>query len=540
MGGPETRVELSAMGLRPDTGESQTAVLQQILTYFRGQAGLRFCFAPGVYHFSLPETNRSGEAFILSAEGFKDTVIDGAGAIFVFSGDAGAIRFRHCENLIFRDFHLSYNERPAVFARIIDFDRRSCELEMNPLRAGWSVEETRLFLGRTERLIAAFAEAGPEPSKPAYGMRRYSVRDEEAVFRSLSARRFRLDLRGAFFPDTMRSDHFMLLKKDFSASAALRFEDCVNVSLENLTAAGLPSDFIEARRCEDMRLSRIRLSEDEGLSAGGAGLIFADGKGELKIEDCTFERQWDEGINVFGAYGEIEGKPEADSLILNPAPGGNGLRMSLKAGDFISFLDPFSLRVKSGGCLKAVLPSRGGRQILRFERPLNERINIGDKAENHSRRVHVTIRDSVFADNYSSALRLNTYKSDVRNCRFSVPGAALCVKGEANSRYESGAFAELDFTDNKVLSCAYCSSISKAPLEILPGPAAGAAHYYHQKLVVARNMFELFDRRVLKASNTAELVMEDNRLSYTDTYPPLEGEAYQLNGVGSFSRLFGL
>ncbi|MDR1455075.1 MAG: hypothetical protein LBJ01_05430, partial [Tannerella sp.] len=108
---------------------------------------------------------------------------------------------------------------------------------------------------------------------------------------------------------------------------------------------------------------------------------------------------------------------------------------------------------------------------------------------------------------------------------FRTAGAAILVEGDTDAWYEAGAVRNFIIRNNvfdNCLSSAEPGDWGEAVICITPShrPGSSSEEPYHQNILIENNVFKHYDINLLYARSVRGLVFKDNRIEYTDAYPP--------------------
>lgn len=158
---------------------------------------------------------------------------------------------------------------------------------------------------------------------------------EETSPRALRRKFYDAELERELVPDVEDSEYVDRhhIKYIFSSAAGLRdgvefytvhtyhsrpavlIENAKNITLEDVTIHSQPGMGVVGNRSEDITLRRLSVVPSIGhhYSTNTDGTHFTSMKGLLRIEDCTFEYQGDDFVNVHNYYHAIVSR-EADNI----------------------------------------------------------------------------------------------------------------------------------------------------------------------------------------------------------------------------------
>lgn len=120
----------------------------------------------------------------------------------------------------------------------------------------------------------------------------------------------------------------------------------------------------------------------------------------------------------------------------------------------------------------------------------------------------------------------------VEDCELEVPGAGIYLEGEAEYWYESGATEEIVLRGNRFVNCSYIPQWGCAPIVVCLETRSDEGWYFHRRILLERNRFLCFDRRLLWGRGIGALCLTENQYTMTQAYPPQAEECLELQDCG--------
>ena len=302
---------------------------------------------------------------------------------------------------------------------------------------------------------------------------------------------------------------------------AFDFKDCRNIRLENITihhALGMGFLF---ERCEDICLSGAEISltpgSDRLVSTTADATHFANCKGQILLEGCTFRNMLDDGSNVHGTY-----------VVVNKVTGPNSLVAELMhfeqqgfkfaaPGDEIWFIHQPSPERGETNVVKTVKVLNEKYIAYTFEQPFPEGLRNGDLLENKTWNPDYTMRKCQISHHRARNVVLKTPgKIIIEDNDFSSMMSSILFRGESSYWYESGAVRDALIMNNRFRNCA-ASSPDNAVLLISPrlGKLFDQEAPFDRNIRFLANEIEGLNPKIVDASRTESLVIRDNHITVT-------------------------
>ncbi len=291
--------------------------------------------------------------------------------------------------------------------------------------------------------------------------------------------------------------------------------------------------------CTDVDLYRCKVVPSAGrvISATADATHFVGCRGLVSLRECTLQSQLDDGINVHGAYQEVQ--QILDSHTISTRIGhfqqmGTPLAM---VGDTVGVVnlkrsfDPYakltvrSVKMVNGRCFR-----------VSFNEELPAEICDDDLLENLSAYPRLLIEGCDFSRNRARGILVSTPKPTViRNNRFSTEMTAILCPLEDGFWYESGYASDVTIEGNRFQDCVYGGK--RAPVISLVTDSGGRGTAF-RNITIRNNTFNHFDNYILNISNTDSLLFEGNTITNSETYPPFHPSSPVVSAIHSTNVIF--
>ncbi len=551
------------LGLKPGGDICLTKTLKEALHKLQGTRNTVLRFEPGDYHFypqhgtacrfhisNHAEWGERRAAFWL--EEFEGLEIDGGGSRFIFHTEILPFYIHKSSRIRLRNFSVDYALPAYSEGKIVSISPQKMVVEIDSGKYQWQVKDNCLFFFGENFCypLHLCLEMDGMHGGPAYGTDDlYFCTQEQKVglhpvIEKLDSDRVCFTLKGEerFFSGS-RVGNMLVLRHHPRSHPAFYAADSCDVSLEEITVHYAEGMGLLAERCKDISLFRFHVLPDEAsprcFTAAADASHFVNCEGEIKLEECRFEKQMDDGVNVHGFYSPVVTQIDDRRLLLGWGhPEQRGVKMA-RPGDRAAIMDARILRPVWEGYLENLVMQKEG-VLAEFDRNLPEFLPGNPVLENLTLSPDVIIRKCEFRKNRARGILLTCKNALVEDCLFETAGAAVYLEGEACSWYESGATDSIILKSNRFINCAYIPAWGQAPVTVCPKTEGDGHWYYHAQLQMIGNQFECFDERMLYARQTGKILIRDNRYSRTNEYPEREGGRFDIADYGVFSEKYEL
>lgn len=545
------RIYGTELGILPGDNPLLIRMLKDALYKMQGKQNVSLLLEPGEYHFYpqyaardsfwISNHHKCAEravAFLL--EKMEDFEIDGAGSRFIFHTDILPFYIHESNGIRLKNFSVDYHIPAYSEGEIVSVSTQKMVVKINPEMYKWQVKDNHLYFSGENYCypLHLCMEMDKVSGGPAYGTDDlYFCTSEQKVGLHPEIEKIDFDkvcftLYGEerFYSDSKKGNK-LVLRHHPRSNPAFYASDSNHVELEKITVHHAEGMGILAERCTDISLFEFNVLPDENnprsFTASADAAHFVSCAGKINLEDCKFEKQMDDGVNVHGFYSPIEKQVDGNKLLLGWGhPEQRGVRMA-RAGDEAAIMDAKSLTPIWKGYFESISVQENA-VLAAFDRQLPENLPENPVLENLTLSPDVVIRKCEFRKNRARGILLTCRNALVEDCVFETAGAAVFLEGEACDWYESGAVSSIILKNNIFLNCAYIPSWGEAPIVVCPKVEKNKIRYYHGKLELLKNEFYCFDERVLYARRIGHVLIKENKYYQTLGYPKQKGRKFDI------------
>ncbi len=291
-----------------------------------------------------------------------------------------------------------------------------------------------------------------------------------------------------------------------------------NVTLENITIHSCYGMGLLAQMSEDITLRHFctQRKGDCWYTACADATHFVNCTGTVRVEDCLFEGQLDDALNIHGMYTRIVGRGERELLVQEMHEQAKDIRI-YRPGDRVQALRPDPLLPYAWKTVREVEYISGDIIRILTEEPVED-IAVGDDLENITRAADLVFARNVVRNNRARGMLIATPgKVLLEDCYFHASGTAVKFESDGAYWYESGAT-----TDVTIRACHFDRCVhgrwGTAPVQCAPRKTTEEGKYYHGTIRVQGCTFTLFGEEIARMDNVAHFVFTGNRIT------PAEGK----------------
>ncbi|CAG7650581.1 right-handed parallel beta-helix repeat-containing protein [Paenibacillus allorhizosphaerae] len=540
-------IDLNDFGLTAGREHDATLAVYRALKHCKEVERPTLVFPAGTYQFH-PEKAVEGYYHITNHDqggtrkiafpliGPEGLTIDGQGSEFIFHGRIIPFVLEHARNITLRNFSVDWERPMFEQGTVAETGEQSFVIRLRE-EAKYKVDAGRLYFtfGGREEPVWGLHDIDPNTMAHAY---QSGDRISWSSFKKLRMEEIGPGLiRVAGGPRHMpKAGNIIVMRIGRREHPGLFLKDSANVQIDNVTVHHAPGMGLVAQRCTDIRLHRfdVRLKPGSGraVTATADATHFTNCKGAIVLEDCLFENQLDDPLNVHGIYAKIAERLSDRSILVQLIHGMQKGVVIAEPHDEMNFIRSDSLTSYSSAEVVSADRLNADFTAITFDRPLPETMRIGDAVENKTWNADLTVRGCTVRANRARGFLITTPgKVLLEHNTISAPGAGIKISGDANLWYESGAVGDVTIRHNRFLACNYCfPDWGRAVIDIDPEIAEPEAYAesYHRNIRIEHNVFETFDIGIVYGHSVNGFVFRDNVIRRTSDYPMHKGMPFTI------------
>ncbi|WP_346237709.1 right-handed parallel beta-helix repeat-containing protein [Niabella insulamsoli] len=288
---------------------------------------------------------------------------------------------------------------------------------------------------------------------------------------------------------------------------------------------------IVGERSENISLETVNITTNPDrpsrmVSTTADATHFANCRGLIKINNCTFEQMLDDGTNVHGSYVKAAEKLAANKLAVIVGHYQQGGFTFAEKGDRIGFVDSrASANPAFFNIVKQVEAVNQRYYIITFEDKLDDRITKDFVLENTDWYPELEITNSRFRNNRARGALLSTpLRTIIRNNYFSNMMSAILMPVELSYWYEAGHAQNVLIENNSFGDSFYGGKNNKHSGVIAIHTSLDKNDYIFGKIIIRNNLFNNFDNQILEANGVNHLEFYNNTIKDSKSFAPLHPE----------------
>ncbi len=568
----QTRVkvyQLSAYGIKPNTGKNITPLLGQLLKEIKSkttdQEAIVVQFQRGKYNFH-PEGALQREYFIsnhdqdhpktvgIELEKFKNITLDGHGADLIFHGRMLPLALIESSHVKIKNLSIDFEKPQITQVKIVENDTLAGSIifETAPwvtykikdstfynLGEGWEMQPTSgiAFENHTKHIlfnsgdISVGTEGVSELSPGRIKAHRWN--NKKLVPGTVIAMRSWYRPAPGIFVHKGKNIHFENVKVHYAEGMGLLAQLTENIYLDGFG--------VSLRGKNDPRYFTTQADATH----------FSGCKGEIVSKNGLYEGMMDDAINIHGTYLKMVKKLDDRTVI--------GRYMHDQSYGFdwgnlqdtVQFIQSKTMDLwDSKNTIAKITPIKTNAEDpirefrIEFTKVLSEEIDpsktdIG--IENLSWSPSVVFTGNTIRNNRARGALFSTPKPTLvaDNLFDHTSGSAIVLCGDSNGWYETGSCRDITIRNNTFInSLTSMYQFTSAIISIYPEipDLKGQKKYFHSGIKIESNKFDTFDQPILYAKSVNGLIFKNNVITTNTAYP-----AYHRNKKRiAFERVIGV
>ncbi|MBQ7349060.1 MAG: hypothetical protein IJW47_03605 [Clostridia bacterium] len=234
--------------------------------------------------------------------------------------------------------------------------------------------------------------------------------------------------------------------------------------------------------------------------------------GLVKMENCEFEGQYDDALNIHGVFLRVIDKISDDQLLIKQMHfQATGLPV-LNKGDRVQALEPASLIPYAENIVSDVQVINDEIMCVKFKQSVKD-INVGDDLENLDQSPDLIFRNNIVRDNRARGMLIAAKgKVVIENNRFHTAGAAILFESDGKWWFESGGTNDVIIQNNHFDCCKH-GTWGAAVIQFVKREEVKKDRYYHGKVSVIGNKFDMYNEKAIIFDNIREVTFSDNKVN---------------------------
>ena len=457
----------------------------------------------------------------LLLEGMENIELDFCGSTLVTHGVVTVAAIINSKNITVRNLTLDNPATGFMQTRVIAYGDGYVDLEKE-------LGTDQLFVTRGGELAYAYntgtftipcaIEFRPETGELEYGTNDFPFKKHTNLLKFEDIGDNKLRVHGVVrYPPIGNRIVFYNTRR---FGCAFFCEDSSDIHLENVTIHSCFGMGIIAQTCHNIHLDNFNTRRKEGqyFSANVDATHFVNCTGLVTVENCLFENQFDDALNIHGIYTRVERVCGNEVFVREVHSEAKGIRI-YREGDRIQAVNFNSLIPYTEKTVKSVEYINQDFIRLTLCESADD-IIVGDSIENITRAADLIFRNNTVRNNRARGMLIATRgKTIIENNYFHTSGASILFEANGDYWYESGGTLDVTIKNNNFDACRY-AGWSNAVISCVPRKATLQDKYFGKDIKIIDNTFNMINDLVVAFDNVENATFVGNTVTYADGVSP--------------------
>ena len=384
-------INVTDFGAIPNDGKNDWLAVDKALKELNQQSlvlkePITLCFPTGTYDITAPDKNS-----FLNIEGISNFEINGNGSeIIIGSPIHGFLKLDNCSNGIIRGFHVDYSTLPFTQGVIKNINKKDCTFCFIP-DEGYPDPDMEHFLIAKQRWGSLFEQDGKNLKHAANNL--IAVTD----IKRISNKEFKIVTKKHNLDDLCEGDRFVIIARR-NGNPTYSIRNSFQISLiDNINYAGPAGGFASGNSMINVINCSILRKPGRLISQNADCIHVVPSIYGPWIENCTFEGQQDDAINIKTELIYIDKQIDEKSFIVSG---------KVNKGDNLKLFDPIKGTLEGTYTVKDMEVKSNKAHIK-----LNKKVKVTTRC-GHSKDKHMFFNDDI--SNHGFVIKNNIFRDSRR------------------------------------------------------------------------------------------------------------------------------
>lgn len=530
-------INVAEHGIEP--GKDITFTLNRLIDEIKDEADVTLFFPKGQYDFypinavekyrDVANHDNGLKRMAFPLYNNKGLTIDGNDSLFMFHGRIVPFTLESTENVTLKNFKIdfirSFHAELTVVER--DVKKKTFVTTIDSNKYPYIIKNNKIFFDRFDQLdpIGSNIVFDPKTKSPVFDTRKYSINGLNTKVTQLSDNRLKFENLGKSTPPPI--DNVLVVYGVHPTSRlvpGIHITNSKNVKLQDVTVFDAGGMALIVERTENIHLNRFNVTsgDDRMVATRADATHFVGCKGTILMENSLLEHMLDDGINVHGAYVNVDSYLGDKQFIASIS---HFQQMGLvfgEAGDKVAILSR-----------ETVLPFF--ETSITQVKKINEKrflITLADvpakmpkgplSMENLTWNPDLVMRNNTIRENRARSVLVTTKgKVLIENNYFNSQMHGILIEGDNKKWYESGAVQDVTIRNNTFVNSGFGGGavypLYASPM-LTPQQRIGEG-FYHKNINFTGNTLESFNGLIAFSRSVDGLNISNNTINKSTSYP---------------------
>jgi hypothetical protein len=477
-------------------------------------------------------------------ENKNNITIDGNGSFFIFHGRVSPFFVHNSTNIKIKNLSIDYKRAMFSQGEIVDSDESSVTIKIDREEYPFRIAKDGhiIFTGDNYESDWSWGmmEFDKEKCAPIDGAIDYFIKD----------RMYGIDLgqnKLKIFYDFEKvpsKTNILIIKHEMRLIQAITLDRSSDIEIDSVIIHHSGSMAITAQFCENLIINKVMVtpSKNRLVSANADAVHCVGCRGLIDIENCLFENQMDDALNVHSNYLIVDKVLDCTTVLAKIGHFQHFGIFDFKIGSNIEISDRNTFEVKFKTRIKGFNIINNQFIILKFSDIFNYKNDVDYCIDNIDSYPSLIFKNNIVRRNRARGILLKTERDVlIESNQIHATGAAIKICSDMNFWFESGRSKNITIKKN-IISGKRTSVWGCAIIDIDPEiPTIKENFYYIKDITIDSNNIILnnapfvFGRSIynLNVINNVFSVFDLDKINSYETLPLELSHTKTLKGEGN-------
>ncbi len=459
----------------------------------------------------------------------KNITIDGGDSLFMFHGRIVPFTLESTENVTLKNFTIDFIRSFHAEIEIVEIgsDKKSFVGKLDKKKHPYVIEKQRVLFERFGQFdpIGSNIVFDPKTRSPIFNTRQYNIHGLNTKVTEIKSGLLKFENLGKATPPPVGS---ILIVYGVHPTSRLvpgiHVTNSKNFKIQDVTVHDAGGMALIVERTEDIHVNRFNVTSAEGryVATRADATHFVGCKGTITMENSLLEHMLDDGINVHGAYVNIDSYLGNNQFIASIS---HFQQMGLvfgEAGDKIALLSRETVLPFFETTIKDVRVLNDKRFVITVE-DTPEKLPSGPLSiENLTWSPNLVMRNNTIRENRARSVLVTTKgKVLIENNYFNSQMHGILIEGDNKKWYESGAVQDVTIRNNRFVNSGFGGGAAyplfASPM-LTPKQRIGEG-FYHKNITFTGNTLESYNGLIAYSKSVDGLKISKNIIELRKDYP---------------------
>lgn len=520
-------------------GKDVTFKLNALIDKIKNEPDITLFFPKGQYDF-YPKNAIEKYRYIANHDnGLKrmafplynhhNLTIEGNDSLFMFHGRIIPFTLENTKNITLKNFKIDFIRSFHAELDVVRSNRKQNDfiVKIDDKKSPYVIKNKRLLFDRFNQLdpIGANIVFDKKTRSPIFDTRKYNLNELNVQVTKVDDNLLKFENLGKATPPPVGS---VLVVYGVHPTSRLipgiHVTNSKNLKIQNVTVYDAGGMALIVERTENIHLDGFNVTSADGrmVSTRADATHFVGCKGKIVMENSLLEHMLDDGINVHGAYVNVDQYLGKDQFIASIS---HFQQMGLvfgEAGDKVALLSRETILPFFETTIKSVKSINEKRFVITLENIPDNIPNGPLSMENITWNPDLVMRNNIIRENRARSVLVTTKgKVLIENNYFNSQMHGILIEGDNKKWYESGAVKDITIRNNTFVNSGFGGGLAyplyASPM-LTPQQRIGEG-FYHRNINFVGNTLTSFNGLIAFSRSVDGLNISKNTINFSNDYP---------------------